>query len=157
VVSSSIFFLSYFPRLILAVADWMSATLLHMVGLRASLRCRSETCCTRLAKNTNAKSRQNRHLGTIAQLCRAISTQLRHIWTIGKNMLSSNIFSACPHNTVNFGPQTSEIGPVVWGTRANFNGFRVLAARYSGNGRQPINFASLNRGRHLHSAGQPSL
>jgi len=29
---------------------------------------------------------------------------------------------------VNFGPLAAEIGPVVWGTPANFNGFRVLAA-----------------------------
>jgi len=27
-----------------------------------------------------------------------------------------------------FGPLPAEIGPVVWGTPANFNGFRVLAA-----------------------------
>jgi len=29
---------------------------------------------------------------------------------------------------VNCGPLAAEIGPVVWGTPANFNGFRVLAA-----------------------------
>ena len=29
---------------------------------------------------------------------------------------------------VNFGPLAVEIDPVVWGTPANFNGFRVLAA-----------------------------
>jgi len=29
---------------------------------------------------------------------------------------------------VNFGPLTAEIGSRVWGTPANFNGFRVLAA-----------------------------
>jgi len=29
---------------------------------------------------------------------------------------------------VNFGLLAAEIGPVVWGTPANFNGFRVLAA-----------------------------
>jgi len=29
---------------------------------------------------------------------------------------------------VNFGPLAAEIGPVVCGTPANFNGFRVLAA-----------------------------
>jgi len=29
---------------------------------------------------------------------------------------------------VNFGPLAAEIGPVVWGTPANFNGIRVLAA-----------------------------
>ena len=28
---------------------------------------------------------------------------------------------------VNFGPLAAEIGPIVWGTPANFNGFRVLA------------------------------
>jgi len=29
---------------------------------------------------------------------------------------------------VNFGPLAAEIGPVVWDTPANFNGFRVVAA-----------------------------
>jgi len=29
---------------------------------------------------------------------------------------------------VNVGPPAAEIDPVVWGTPANFNGFRVLAA-----------------------------
>jgi len=45
----------------------------------------------------------------------------------------------------------------VWGTPANFNGFRVWQ-RYctaSSRGRQP-NFATLNTGRHLCSAGRPS-
>jgi len=42
---------------------------------------------------------------------------------------------------VNIGPQTAEIGWQVWGTPANFNGFRVLAALLH----QP-NFATLNRG-----------
>ena len=43
-----------------------------------------------------------------------------------------NISSTCPHNMVNFGPLAAEIGPVVWGTPANFNGFRVLAALLHG-------------------------
>ena len=43
--------------------------------------------------------------------------------TIEKNLLSSNISSTCPHNIVNFGPLSADIHPVVWGTRANFNGF----------------------------------
>jgi len=47
-------------------------------------------CCTRLAEIQDAK---NRHLGTIAQLCRAVSSQRRHISTIGKNFLNSNISS----------------------------------------------------------------
>jgi len=33
---------------------------------------------------------------------------------------------------VNFRPLAAEINPVVWGTRANFNGFRVLAALLHG-------------------------
>jgi len=32
----------------------------------------------------------------------------------------------------NFGPLAAEIGPLVWGTPANFNGFRVLAALLHG-------------------------
>ena len=56
---------------------------------------------------------------------------------------------------VNFGPLTAEIGSGVWGTPTNFNGFCVLAALLQGIGRQP-NFAALNRGRHLCSAGRPS-
>ena len=47
-------------------------------------------------------------------------------------MLSSNISSTPFHNIVNFGPLAAEIGPVVWGTPANFNGFRVLAALLHG-------------------------
>jgi len=52
--------------------------------------------------------------------------------TIGKKVLSSNISSTRPYNMVNFGPLAAEIGPVVWGTPANFNGFRVFAALLHG-------------------------
>jgi len=47
-------------------------------------------------------------------------------------LLSSNTFSTCPDNTVNFGPLAAEIDPVVWGTLANFNRFHVLAALLHG-------------------------
>jgi len=56
---------------------------------------------------------------------------------------------------VNFGPLTAEIRSEVWGTPANFNFFRVLAALLHSTlvvGRQP-NFAALNGGRHLYSQG----
>jgi len=78
------------------------------------------------------KVAKNRHLGTIAQLCRAISSQLRHISTIWKKLLSSNMSSRRPHNMVNFGSLAAEIGLPVRGTPANFNGFRVLAALLHG-------------------------
>ena len=54
-------------------------------GLSANLECISEMCCTRLAENTARKiSPKICHLLTIAQLCRALSSQLRHISTSGK-------------------------------------------------------------------------
>ena len=93
-------------------------------GLSANLECRSEMCCTRLIANTGRKKvAKNRHLGTIAQLCRAMSSQPRHISTIGKNLLSSNISSTCPHNMVNFGPLAAEIVSLVWGTPATSTAF----------------------------------
>jgi len=99
----------------------------------ANLECRSEICCSRLPASTGRKKVvKNRYLGTIAQLCRAISSQLRHISTIGKNLLSSNTSSTCPYNMVNFGPLAAEIISLVWRTPANFNGFRVLAALLHG-------------------------
>jgi len=33
---------------------------------------------------------------------------------------------------VHFGPLVAEIGPVVWGTPPNFNGFRVVASLLHG-------------------------
>ena len=102
-------------------------------GLSANLECRSQICCTRLAGNRGLKNNaRNRHLRTIAQLCRAISSQWRHVSTIGKNLLGSNIFPTCPYNMVNFGLLAAEIVSLVWGTSANFNGFRVLVALLHG-------------------------
>jgi len=89
----------------------------------------SETCCMRLAENTGCKkSPEISHLRTIAQLCQDISLQLRHVSTIGKNLFNSNISPTCPHNMVNFSPLVAEFSSLVWGTPANFNGFRVLAS-----------------------------
>jgi len=65
-------------------------------------------------------------------------------------LLSSNISSRCPHNMVNFGLLAAEIVSLVWGTPANFNGFRgtlVVGVNQT---------AAFNRGRHLYSAGRPS-
>jgi len=78
------------------------------------------------------KSPKIRYLCTITQPCWAISLQLRHVSTIEKNLLNSNISPTCPYNTVNFGPLAAEIGSLVWGTPASFNGFRVLAALLHG-------------------------
>jgi len=50
-----------------------------------------------------------------------------HIDNQKKILLSINMSSRCPHSMVNIVPLTAEIGPVVWGTPANFNRFRILA------------------------------
>ena len=115
-------------------------------------------CCLRLAANTGRKKvAKNRHLGTIAQLRRATSSQLIHVSTIGKKLLSSNISSRCLHNMVNFGLLAAEIVSLVWGTPANFNGFRVLAALLYGTLVVGVSqTAAFNRGRHLYSTGRPS-
>jgi len=103
------------------------------------------------------KSPKIDHLLTIAQLCRAISSQLKHVSTIGKNLLSSNMSPTCPYNMVNFGPLAPEICWRVWGTPANFNGFRVLAALLHGTSVVGVSqTAALNGGRHLYSAGRLS-
>jgi len=90
-------------------------------------------CCTRLAGNAGPKkSPKIRHLDTIAQLCRPISLQVRHISTIRKNILNNSVSATCPHNVVNFGSLAAEICWRVWGTPANFSWFRVLAALLHG-------------------------
>ena len=73
-----------------------------------------------------------RHLGTIAQLCPAISSQLRQYRQSEKNFLNSNVSPTCAHNMVNFGPLAAEICWRVWGIPANFNRFCVLTALLHG-------------------------
>jgi len=127
-------------------------------GPSANLECRSETCCVQLAENGGPKKPPKiGHLGTITQFCWAISSQLRHISTIGKNLLSSNISSTCPHNMVNLATsnwdQSSSLGhpcKFQWVSRLG-----SVTAWHCSSGRQP-NSAALNRGRHLYSAGRPS-
>jgi len=133
-------------------------------------------CCLHAARwNTGRKiSPKFCRLGTIAQLCRAVSSQIGHVSTIGKKLLNSNICSICVHNIANVGPLTAEIGSVVWGTPARFNGFRVLASllqrRRSPEANQTLHDVWPSHGRgtrngllqnfrtgcHLYSAGRPS-
>ena len=59
---------------------------------------------------------------------------------------------------VNFGPLAAEIVSLVWGTPENFNGFLVLAALLHVTLVLGVSqTAAFNTGRHLYSAGRPSL
>ena len=73
--------LSFFPCLISAVTDWMSDI---------------------TSGSLKIQDAKNHHLGTITQLCRAISSQLRHVWTIGNNNSSGDEIA-----NVNFFYETS--------------------------------------------------
>ena len=73
-----------------------------------------------------------RHLGTIAQLRRAISSQLRYLSTIGTKFVKQQCLPMCLHNMVKFGSLAAEICWRVRGTAAHFDGFRVLAALLHG-------------------------
>ena len=120
-----LFFLAYSQRSEIGCLPYFHT----WCGLSANLECMTEMRCTLLAENTGCK---NRHFGTIAQLCGAISSELRHVSTIGKKLLNSNTSSTCLHNVVNFGLLTAEICWRVWGTPSDFNCFRVLAALLHG-------------------------
>jgi len=111
----------------------------------------------RLAKNTGRKNdAKNRHLDTIAQTCRAMSSQVRHISTIEKKLVKRQYLL---HMSSQYGQLRPTSG---WdrfvGLRhpSKFQRLSLLGSVIlSSSGRQP-NFAALNRGRHLYSAGRPS-
>jgi len=89
--------------------------------------------CTQLAANTGHKKvAENHHLGTIAQLRQAVSLQLRHVSTIRKKLVKQQYLLQMSLQYGELGPLSAEIVSLVWGTPANFNGFRVLAALLHG-------------------------
>jgi len=73
---------------------------------------------------------KNRDLRTIIQLCRAISSQITHVLTIRKKHVKLQYLLQMSPQYGELRPTVlaAEMGPAVWGSPANFNGFRVLAA-----------------------------
>jgi len=115
-------------------------------------------CCMRLAENTRRKNdAKNCHLSTIAQFCRAVSLQRRHVLTIGKKSVKQHL----PHMPSQYGelrPTSSWDLLASLGHPCKFQRVSHLGSVttwHSSSGCQP-NFAALNRGRHLYSAGRPS-
>jgi len=80
--------------------------------------------------NTGRKKSSSRHHRTTLSGC--IFAIKACIDNRKKNFLNSYTSSTRPGNIVNFGPLTADICWRVWGTPANFNGFRVLAALLRG-------------------------
>jgi len=81
-------------------------------------------CRMRLAETTECKNLPSAHhdrnlLGFIFITKASIDNT--------KNLLNSNISSTCPHNMVNYGPVTAEVGWRVWAPGQILNWFRALA------------------------------
>jgi len=75
----------FFYRLTSAIADWMSTILPHMMWPYCEFRMQVWNVLHAARwKYRTQKSAKIRHLGTIAQLCPTVSSQLRHVSTIGK-------------------------------------------------------------------------
>jgi len=156
VVSSIFFYLSFISLPNLSRHRLDVYELHTWCGLSANLGCRSETCCRRLAENTGCKKPPKiRHLGTIAQLCWAISSQQRHVSTIGEKLVKQHLL----HMSLQYGELRPTSG---WDPLASFghlNKFQRVSrvgsvtARHSSTERQP-NFVALNSGHHLYSAGR---
>ena len=95
----------------------------------ANLECMSEMCCTRLRKYRTQKIAQKlpsgHHRTTLSSYIFATKA---YIDNQKKNLLNSNISYRCPHNMADVGPLVAEIRSGVWGTPANFSGFRTLAS-----------------------------
>jgi len=78
---------------------------------------------------TRQKSSAGHHPTTLSGYIFATKA---HIDNRKNTLLSINISSTCPYSMVNFGILAAEIILLVWGTPANFNGLRVLAALLHG-------------------------
>ena len=95
---------------------------MHVWNVLLAARCKYRT----------QKVAKNRHLGTMTQLRRTVSSQLMHVSTIGKKHVKQQYLL---HMFLQYGELRPSSGwdPFVsLGTPANFNGFRVLAALLHG-------------------------
>ena len=120
---------SFFPRLTSTVADWMSAILPHMVWPLCEFK--MQVWNVLYAARWKCRTQKVAKIAFWAPSHNFVGPYLRNSVTYRqseKNLLSSDMSPRCPHNMVNFGPLAAKIGLSVWGTPANVNGFRVLAA-----------------------------
>ena len=101
---------------------------------------------------------KNRHLRTIVQICWAISSQLRQISTIGKKLVKQQYLLHMSSQYVELRPTNGWERLTSLGHPCKFqlvSHLGSVTARHSSSWYQP-DFAALNRGRHLYSAGRPS-
>jgi len=152
---------SFFPCLISAVADWMSAILHTLCGLSANFRRRSETRCTRLAENTGCKkvakkSPSGHHCTTLSGYIfttKALFDNWKKLVQQQYVLQNPDVLTIWWTWPTSGWDQFGSLGqPYEF---QQVSRLRSITARYSSSGHQP-NFVALNRGRHLYSAGRPS-
>jgi len=98
-------------------------------GFSMNCECMAEMRCTPLAENTGLKNNaKNCHLRTIAQCCRAISSQLRYVSTIGKKPVKQQYLVHMSWQYGKLRPTNGRDCCSRWGTLANFNEFCILSA-----------------------------
>jgi len=116
-------------------------------------------CCTRLAGNTGRKNDAKKspsadHRTTFSDYIFAIKACIDN----RKKKLVKQQY--LPHMSLQYGELRPTSGwdfSLVWGTSANFNGFRVFTELLHGTLLVGVSqTAALNRGRNLYSAGRPS-
>ena len=144
-----------FPRLFSAVGDWMSTT---WCGLSANLECRSEMCCTRGSLEIqDAKMTQQiaiwHHRTTSSGCIFATKAYIDNREKIVKQQYLLHMSEYGDFSPTNGWDPLASLGHPNKFQRVSR--LRSVTARHSSSGRQP-NFAALNRGRHLYSAGRPS-
>jgi len=106
------------------------STILHTrCGLSANLECRFETCCARLAENTGHKKRQKIAISASSHNLSGCIFATKASIDNRKKLVKQQYLL---HMSSYFGLLTAEICWRVWGTRASFNRFRVLAALLHG-------------------------
>jgi len=82
-------------------------------------------CRTRFTGNAwSKKSPSAHHHTTVLGYIFATKAHINN----RKKLVKQQYLPTCPWNLVNFSPLAAEIVSLVWGTPANFNGFRVLAS-----------------------------
>ena len=123
-----------------------------------NLECRSEMCCTRLAGNSGRKNdAKNRHQRTIAQLCRAMSSQLSHVSTIGKKLVKQQYL---PHMSLQYGelrPTSSWDRFISLGHPSKLQPVSCLVSVTAQHPTRGVSqTVALNREHYLYLAGRPS-
>jgi len=107
-------------------------------------------------KYRTQKSPKNRHWALSHKFVR-LSSQLRHVSTFGKKLVKQQYL---PHMFLQYGELRPSNGWDLLASLGHPSKFQRVShlgsviARHSSSGRQP-NFAALNRGCHLYSAGRP--